>query len=124
MATRSYIGRLKNETVKYIYCHFDGYPRHNGKLLLQNYTDPAVIDELIELGDMSSLNENIEMCSYYGRDRKEKGCDYRTAQSLSEFEKLLDYVDYLYYFSEGNWYVIGGEYKSWAMVTPRVCCCD
>jgi len=91
---------------------------------LQNYTDPAVVDELIELGDMSGLNENIEMCNYYGRDRKEKGYDYRTAQSLSEFEKLLDHVDYLYYFSEGNWYVMGGEYKSWAMVTPRVCCCD
>ena len=63
MATRSLIGiKLDNNIVKTIYCHWDGYPEHNGKLLVENYTSPASVFELMELGDLSSLAATPDKC--------------------------------------------------------------
>ena len=60
MATRSRIGILNDDgTVDSIYCHWDGYLSHNGKILFEHYTDPAVVQELIALGDISSLGIDI-----------------------------------------------------------------
>lgn len=60
MATRSTIAmEFPNGTVEQVYCHFDGYLDHNGRILAEHYTDPVKIAELIVLGDLSSLKENI-----------------------------------------------------------------
>ncbi len=60
MATRSRIG-IENEdgTVSSIYCHWDGYPENNGKILIDHYTDRNKINDLISLGAISSLKENV-----------------------------------------------------------------
>ena len=72
MATRSLIGiNLNNGITKVIYCHWDGYPEHNGQLLVDHYNSPSAIVELMELGDLSSLAETPAKCSAYHRDRKE-----------------------------------------------------
>jgi hypothetical protein len=61
MGTRSRIAIEKNDgTVTSIYCHWDGYPDHNGRILVENYTDRAKVEELIALGDLSSLNEKVK----------------------------------------------------------------
>ena len=60
MATRSRIG-IENEdgTVSSVYCHWDGYPSCNGKILVTHYTDREKVKELIALGSISSLKENV-----------------------------------------------------------------
>ena len=60
MATRSRIG-IENEdgTVSSVYCHWDGYPSNNGKILVEHYTDREKVKELIALGAISSLKENV-----------------------------------------------------------------
>jgi hypothetical protein len=60
MATRSRIG-IENEdgTVSSIYCHWDGYPDRNGKILVAHYSDREKVKELIALGAISALNENV-----------------------------------------------------------------
>lgn len=60
MATRSRIG-IENEdgTVSSVYCHWDGYPSNNGKILVTHYTDREKVKELIALGAISSLKENV-----------------------------------------------------------------
>lgn len=60
MATRSRIG-IENEdgTVSSIYCHWDGYPDNNGKILVEHYTDREKVKELIVLGAISALRENV-----------------------------------------------------------------
>jgi hypothetical protein len=45
--------------VRAIYCHWDGYIDHNGKILIGNYTDPAKIKALIDLGDLSILKPEV-----------------------------------------------------------------
>lgn len=38
-----------------VYCHWDGYPEHNGRVLIEHYQNLDDIKELIDGGSMSSL---------------------------------------------------------------------
>ena len=85
MATRSMIGQMQDDqTILAIYCHWDGYPEHNGRLLKDHWTDRAKVKQMLDLGDMSVLGEEIGKkhhfddrdgrgngCAFYGRDRNE-----------------------------------------------------
>jgi len=87
MATRSIIGKLNpDNTVTYIYCQYDGYYKGGvGQKLDEHYQDENKINQLLELGDLSTLGEEIgyqqkfddrkthvkEFCLAYGRDRGE-----------------------------------------------------
>ena len=71
MSTRSRIA-IENQdgTVQSIYCHFDGYISGVGKTLFNHY-DREKLEKLIELGDISSLDESTEDTVAYCRDRGE-----------------------------------------------------
>jgi hypothetical protein len=116
MATRSHIGvkNHKEGTVDYIYCHWDGYPKHVGKVLTEYYQDMDRVNALMKLGDLSSLGPEIGekhefgnspnpmlWCTAYGRDRREPNSMVHS----STFEGLLsnDCVDYLYVFDGEFW---------------------
>ena len=56
MGTRSRIGyELQDHTVVSVYCNYDGYVDHNGRVLVEHYTDRNAVKELIDGGSMSSL---------------------------------------------------------------------
>jgi hypothetical protein len=110
MATRSTIS-IKTPEGKYhkIYCHWDGYPSNNGRILKEHYTDVDKINKLIDLGDISSLSENVEPTgdhSYdnpqkgvvvaYGRDRGEDGVGFKVFDSLEELSKHSEEYDYVW----------------------------
>ena len=58
MSTRCRIGiKLPDGKIKSIYSHWDGYPEGVGKKLLKYYDTPEKINELMDLGDISSLGE-------------------------------------------------------------------
>jgi hypothetical protein len=60
MGTRSTIAlEFADGTVEQVYCHWDGYLAHNGQILLKHYSDPFVLRDLIDLGDISSLGKII-----------------------------------------------------------------
>ena len=60
MATRSTIAiEHEDGTVEQVYCHFDGYLSHNGKILQEHYTDRSKVEQLVALGDMSILGNEI-----------------------------------------------------------------
>ena len=71
MATRSRIA-IENQdgTVKSIYCHWDGYVSHNGRMLFNHY-DNEKLEKLIELGDISALGESTKDTIAFHRDRRE-----------------------------------------------------
>ena len=61
MATRSAIIRKTlTGTYEGIYCHFDGYTSGVGQILLDHYRDPAKVQKLVALGDISILAEHVE----------------------------------------------------------------
>jgi hypothetical protein len=113
MATRSYIGvRNLDASVDYIYCHFDGYPDHNGKILTEHYADMDKVNALMKLGDLSVLGEQIGekhdfnkrtrgWCLAYGRDRGESNVSVRTGN----YKELINdqNVDYVYVFDGDYW---------------------
>lgn len=112
MATRSNIGILNEDgTVDYIYCHFDGYPEHNGAILNKHYTTEGKVRMLIGLGDLSILGEDIGekqdfnnrvkgCCLAYGRDRGETNFSARTC-SYADYTKEY-FEEYVYLFTPGE----------------------
>ena len=61
MGTRSMIDMVMDDgKIKGIYCHWDGYEDHNGKILVKHYTTEEKVESLLNLGDISSLSESIE----------------------------------------------------------------
>ena len=60
MATRSTIAlEFADGTVQQVYCHWDGYLAHNGHILQNHYSNPFILRDLIDLGDVSSLGKII-----------------------------------------------------------------
>lgn len=56
MSTRCLIGvEYEDKTIRFIYCHSDGYIDGVGKTLKENYTDPDIVESLLSLGNISSL---------------------------------------------------------------------
>ena len=60
MGTRSTIAlEFADGTVEQVYCHWDGYLSHNGKILQEHYSDPFKLRDLIDLGYISSLGKEV-----------------------------------------------------------------
>jgi len=61
MGTRSMIAieNPHSKAVKSIYCHWDGYLGHNGRILNEHYSNSPKVNNLIALGDLSSLRPEI-----------------------------------------------------------------
>ena len=125
MGTRSKIGILRKDgTVDHIYCHWDGYPEHNGSILFNEYSNINKMNQLIKNGDMSVLNEHIfpvpdkphkfgaiedhqeDVCVFYNRERNEdwKYTCPKTSKNLNRF--IIDCknsdCEFAYLFDENN----------------------
>jgi len=69
MGTRSRIGVMHGDNVKSVYCHWDGYLEHNGVILQEHY-DSAKANQLVALGDLSSLKPDWHpACLWLSRHR-------------------------------------------------------
>lgn len=126
MATRSTIAMEREDgAVVQIYCHWDGYLNHNGKILLEHYSDPAKVAQLLALGNLSVLGPEIgeahdfnsndhDICTFYGRDRGEDDVDaqlyvdfetYRLHHQYEEYEYIMRTVD-----GQPTWFVHSDEF--------------
>ena len=121
MGTRSSIAvKMSDNKVKTIYCHWDGYPSHNGKMLKGFYNSQEMAESLVNLGDMSILDESIEKpdghtfdkrvegySTFYGRDRGETGVD---AKEFDTYDKALKFNNHNYnYYWDGEKWLVDGE---------------
>jgi hypothetical protein len=106
MSTRSRIG-IQNQdgSVNSIYCHFDGYPEGVGSTLQEHYSDRDELQKLIELGDISSLGDDLLTTIAYHRDRDEDYFPSRRNESLELFKKS-DFEGYGYVYTLENKWVI------------------
>jgi hypothetical protein len=130
MATRSTIAlEFADGTVQQVYCHWDGYLSNNGKLLLENYSNPFTLRELIDLGDISSLRTEVgekhdfsrldstmpadeyetkygHMTTFYGRDRGEQGTGAKKFADFADYKENFCHEEYAYILrTDGQWYV-------------------
>jgi hypothetical protein len=69
MGTRSRIGiEMPDHSVVSVYCHWDGYVEHNGKILVEHYQNREDVQELIDGGSMSTLRTRGKWNSFALRD--------------------------------------------------------
>ena len=136
MGTRSRIAVMHGDNCKSVYCHWDGYLEYNGSILQKHY-DSAKANNLVALGDLSSLKPEIgekhafsqfelraeevagykilteNWCTFYGRDRGESNVDFKTDATFEAFLGSVDNcgAEWYYIMKDGVWYV-GNVYSS------------
>lgn len=138
MGTRSNIGILNQDnSVTGIYCHWDGYPEWNGKILLNHYNTVDIVRELVNLGDLSSLrpklnpepgvphtfdNQQEDVTVAYGRDRGEVGTEAKTFASERAFERNADQsgAEYQYLYKNDGWWFNRAD-GNWIKLTEDYC---
>lgn len=131
MATRSFIWMKKENKWEGIYCHWDGYPKYNGRILLKYYKNPRKIASLIALGDISSLAPKIgkydpkrdfnkpdrEYVKAYHRDRKESWEKVKPKNACSVKEAIQISrnfgAEYIYFWDGQKWNCFDDVYKQW-----------
>ena len=151
MGTRSMIAIQNpyNKTVRAVYCHWDGYLEHNGALLQKHYAASPKVNNLIALGDISSLRAEIgekhafsrletpmddeaydklygNMTTFYTRDRGED-TPFKVFKTVAEAEEHYGWSDYFYCFkySKADDYQSGEwHYKQvggrWKKLAPAI----
>jgi hypothetical protein len=111
-----------SKDVRAVYCHWDGYLEHNGAILQKHYAASSKVNNLVALGDLSSLRAEIgekhtfsrldstlpeeeyerlygNMCTFYTRDRGEDA-PFKVFKNLKEAESYYEgsWCEYLYVF--------------------------
>ena len=146
MGTRSdIIVEGRDGKFRRIYCHWDGYLEHNGRILQEHYTSQEKCDALAALGDLSSLNENIgvkhsferpiqsdkgytafmrrhgKSCTAYGRDRGEHETDAKVGDTLQAVWPEEDtWTEFVYAWRRdldaGRWFVCSADEGTQALI--------
>lgn len=133
MGTRSRIAVANADgTFTSIYCHWDGYPEHNGRILHEHYGDEAKVQSLMALGNLSSLGPSLgekhdfdadgteDVCTAYGRDRGEQATGAATSADLAALKSLTKECggEFLYVF-DGTWKCAAGGLSAFGMPALR-----
>jgi len=110
MSTRSNIAieDPKTKKVKVIYVHSDGYPYGVGHMLVDNYYNRQLAEELFKYGDASYIDETIDQCSFYARDWDRKidpAKEYRDEWMYMNAIQGDVFIEYIYLFKDNRWHV-------------------
>jgi hypothetical protein len=123
MATRSRIGYIDEAyNIVSVYCHFDGYPSHNGEILVNHYKHYSKVSDLVWKGGISSLGKEVgyphsfddsrvarenDWTTFYHRDRGEDWEDNKPT-IIKRYDYFISYgresmIDYHYIWNGENW---------------------
>jgi len=105
VSTRSNIVLLrKDNSCSAIYCHYDGYLEHNGRMLLDNYTSTKDVRALVSMGNIRSLKPTLDEMAK--EDYEEAPLNYNSLRHyMSEVDTL--FIEFIYMWSEEDesWWV-------------------
>jgi hypothetical protein len=118
MSTRSFIGVECEDGIHGSYCHFDGYLSGVGDTLKNHYNDFMKVCELVNMGDISSLDKTIgdkhdfdvyphpvDQTTFYMRDRGEDA-PHTVFRNEAQYidSAICSGAEYVYLFKNGKWY--------------------
>ena len=116
MGTRSLIGKqLKDGSILGVYCHYDGYPEYNGRMLRDKYNTVAKVDKLIDGGDMSCVytnagwnNETLPESGPLHYTSRGESLESNAPELYSDPNAFLNGADasgaeYTYHYADGEW---------------------
>jgi hypothetical protein len=135
--------------IRAVYCHWDGYLEHNGSILQKHYASSSKVNNLIALGDISSLKQEIgekhafsklevpmdgdaydklygNMTTFYTRDRGEDA-PFKVFKDLKDAEEHYTWSDYFYCFKykksddyqSGEWHYKKNG-ERWKKLAPAI----
>jgi len=128
MATRSRIGlQLSDDSIVSVYCHYDGYPAYNGRILRTHYNTREKVEALVDGGDVSCLwtddgfytSEGKTQRGYYGPlhySERGEDCPPRHDETMTEFFKNGEEFGYI--FQNGEWFCY--DTKTWSDTFAQV----
>jgi hypothetical protein len=111
MGTRSTIAlEFADGTVEQVYCHWDGYLAHNGQILLNHYSDPFKLRDLIDLGGFSSLCDSVEETKQGAYTQRGEELSIEKYKDIEDYYKNVSGEEYDYILSmnwkgKAQWYV-------------------
>ena len=84
-----------------MYCHYDGYPSHNGRILFDQYNSAEKAKALVEVGYDKVL------------DKEGVGVDPERPNEMERHRNLNSYmwsvdevmIEYIYRFARGQWWM-------------------
>ena len=112
MGTRSRIGiQLSDDSILSVYCHYDGYPSFNGKVLREFYDTKEKASELINGGDMSCTwtnagwtNETLPESGPLHYTSRGESIDMNAPRLDKDMEEFFtDNEEYSYVFTNAGW---------------------
>ena len=126
MGTRSRIGiELSDNSIMSVYCHWDGYPSYNGRILREHYTTVEKVRELIDGGNISVLHTNAGWKNetlpetgplyYTMRGESIEQNEPRVDNNIVEF--LNDGEEYAYIFNRFNEWICYDLHETTAKLT-------
>ena len=103
METRSNIAyQRSNGQVVVAYCHWDGYPEHNGVMLNQHYNNQKKAEELANQGYFSGIKETLTE-SLSDRANEFPPITYHSAHTF--YNDVQFDIEWIYLFKNNQWYV-------------------
>ena len=122
MATRSTIAvKMSDDSIKKVYCHWDGYPSYNGKILKNHYNTQELAEKVVSLGSLSFLDKSMDCPEghsfdnrvdghsvAYGRDRGEE-IEFEIFADKKSYDVCKNWEEYNYYWDGEKWFVDGKE---------------
>ena len=96
--------KCSDDTYSTIYTHWDGYPSHHMVILEGYYASQELAEKLVSLGDMSCLENSIDECIYYDRNRQEDWEDVQPRKTTSLKDVCMS-AEYNYYWNGDRWQV-------------------
>ena len=121
MSTRSAIIVKSGDIYKGVFCHWDGYPSHNGKILQEHYNSEEKALALVSLGFIDVLGPKLSPDpgiphNYQNRQKDTTRAIHRdcgedleifSGNTVEEVENLISDFEYSYVFENGFWKVNG-----------------
>lgn len=117
MGTRGYIAKqVGPDAYLTIYSCIESYPEHTGKLLLENYSNPEMVDKLVALGDIWRLEKSLDpnpdiqhdmekkqddVVLSFSRDAGETGCQAEM-MTLDELDDINSSIQFVYVYTLDN----------------------
>ena len=104
MSTKAAIGIENNDgSILGIYCDYDGYLEGVGQILNKHYQNETTVRNLIELGNIKFLGDNIWATEYFIREHNEMNNEPQLLTNVEDFERYFYQVPYYYIWSENKW---------------------
>ena len=109
MGTRSNIAYEQADgKVIVTYCHYDGYPEYNGRIINKYYNNKAKAKELANVGYLSGLKSTIAE-SIEDRVHEDKPKVY---DNIRQYLNDVNWdIEFAYLYSNEQWYILDDMMK-------------